>query len=205
MSLIKQEPSLLGPFDTLMDRWLQDFPFKGEKGVAFRQPAVDVLEDEAAFQIKADLPDIDPKNVEVSIEGDTLTLSGQRNLEEKQERENYRRIERFRGEFQRTFTLPEVIDQEKVKAAFDKGVLTITIPKTKEPARSMRARSTAVLVEEAQDRASVFEEHLARDETAAASTQVNDLADRRVVNFESTRPGSEAEVRLLRVHEVAFV
>ncbi len=93
------------------------------------QPPVDIYEDEESVVIKAEVPDIDQKDIEVRIEDSTLTLRGERKHDQEVRKENYHRVERYYGAFQRSFSLPTTIDQEKVKATCDKGVLTIILPK----------------------------------------------------------------------------
>jgi len=138
MNLTKPHSSLLSPFAALVDRWLEDRPLKREKGLHFGRPAMDILENEAAYQIKADLPGIDLKDMEIRMDGNALTLSGASKLEQEVERENYLRVERFRGEFERTFILPVSADHENTNAVFKRGVLTITIPKTKTEPRKVK-------------------------------------------------------------------
>ena len=96
------------------------------------QPPVDIYEDENAVIIKAELPGIDQKDIEVRIEDNTLTIRGERKHEEEVRKENYHRVERYYGGFQRSFSIPATIHQEKVRASSDKGVLTITLPKREE-------------------------------------------------------------------------
>ena len=96
------------------------------------QPAVDIYEDATSVTIKAELPDVEQKDVEVKIEDNTLILRGERKLDQSVRKENYHRIERYYGSFQRSFALPQTIDQDKVKASCDKGVLTIILPKREE-------------------------------------------------------------------------
>jgi HSP20 family protein len=103
-----------------------------ELGEGVWQPAVDIYEDENSVIIKAEVPDIDQKDIEVRIEDNTLTLRGERKHNKEVKKENYHRVERYYGQFQRSFSLPHSIDQEKVKATCDKGVLTITLPKREE-------------------------------------------------------------------------
>lgn len=93
------------------------------------QPAVDIYEDEACFILKIDLPGIDQQDIGVKIEDNTLTLHGERKLGKDSTRERYHRLERYYGPFQRSFSLPHTIDQTKVKASCEKGVLTIALPK----------------------------------------------------------------------------
>lgn len=96
------------------------------------QPAVDIYETEDSIVIKAELPDVDQKDIEVRIEENTLILKGERKHEGEVKKENYHRIERYFGTFQRSFSLPATIQQEKVTATCDRGVLTITLPKKEE-------------------------------------------------------------------------
>jgi len=93
------------------------------------RPAVDVQEDRNQYTITADLPGVDPEGIEVSLENGVLTIRGQRNDESKEERGDYKRVERVRGTFFRRFTLPDTADAENVKARSRNGVLEITIPK----------------------------------------------------------------------------
>jgi HSP20 family protein len=93
------------------------------------QPSVDIYETEDSIVIKAELPDVDQKDIEVRIEDNTLTLKGERKHEGEVKKENYHRIERYFGSFQRSFSLPTNIYQDNVSASCDKGVLTITLPK----------------------------------------------------------------------------
>lgn len=96
------------------------------------QPAVDIFETSEAIVIKAELPDVDQKDIDVRIEDNTLTLKGERRHEGEVKKENYHRIERYFGSFQRSFSLPVTIDQQQVTATCDRGVLTITLPKKEE-------------------------------------------------------------------------
>jgi len=92
-------------------------------------PAVDVFENENELVLKADLPEVDPKNVGIQVENGTLTLKGERKFEESVNGKAYHRIERSYGSFVRAFTLPDTVDAEKVKADYKNGVLTITLAK----------------------------------------------------------------------------
>ncbi|GCF83463.1 Hsp20/alpha crystallin family protein [Geobacter sp. SVR] len=93
------------------------------------QPAVDIYETADSIVIKAELPEVDQKDIEVRIEDNTLLLKGERRHSGEVKKENYHRIERYFGAFQRSFSLPAMIQQEKVSATCDRGVLTITLPK----------------------------------------------------------------------------
>jgi HSP20 family protein len=97
-------------------------------------PAVDVIDKEKEVQVRAELPGMGEKDIDVRLSDDTLTIRGEKK-EEREEREeggNYYVSERRYGSFQRSFRIPEGIDRDKVDASFQKGVLTITLPKTPE-------------------------------------------------------------------------
>jgi HSP20 family protein len=92
-------------------------------------PAVDIYENENELVLKADVPEVDPKNIGIQIENGTLTLRGERKFEEQKTGKGFHRVERSYGSFVRAFSLPETIDGEKVKADYKNGVLTVTIAK----------------------------------------------------------------------------
>jgi len=93
-------------------------------------PAVDIKEEADKFLVRADLPGVDAKDIDVSLENGVLAISGKRESEVKDEKDGYRRVERMYGEFHRHFTLPDSADPEKVSAKCDKGVLEVTIGKS---------------------------------------------------------------------------
>jgi HSP20 family protein len=95
-------------------------------------PLVDVYEDEHNVMLKIEVPGIDEKDIDVRIENNTLTVHGERKFEKDEKEENFRRVERQYGSFTRSFTLPNTIDAEQVKATYDKGVLKITLAKKAE-------------------------------------------------------------------------
>jgi len=92
-------------------------------------PAVDVYEDEHAIQLKFEVPGLDEKEIDIRLENNLLTVKGERKIERETKEENYSRIERRYGTFTRSFTLPNTVSSESVKASYDKGVLTISLPK----------------------------------------------------------------------------
>ena len=92
-------------------------------------PAVDIKEEDDRFLIHADIPGVDPKDIEVTLEHGTLTIRGERKLETKEDEKGYRRVERLHGSFYRRFTLPDTADPEKVVATGRNGVLEVVIPK----------------------------------------------------------------------------
>jgi HSP20 family protein len=92
-------------------------------------PALDIHEAKDRFVVAVELPGIDPKDVDVSVEDSTLTVRGERRFSEELDDENYHRVERRYGSFSRSLTLPKAADAEKIEALFDKGVLRIEVPK----------------------------------------------------------------------------
>ncbi len=93
-------------------------------------PAVDVMENEHELVLKADVPDVEPKDVSIQVENQTLTIKGHRHFErDSQTRGGYHRIERSYGDFVRSFTVPSTVDTEKVAAEYKNGVLTVKLPK----------------------------------------------------------------------------
>ena len=95
-------------------------------------PLVDIYEREGNIELKAELPGIDPKDVDVRVENNVLTLRGERKVDREVNRESYHRVERTYGSFSRSFTLPSVVDTEKIKAEYRDGVLHLTLPKKEE-------------------------------------------------------------------------
>ncbi len=93
-------------------------------------PPVDILETDNELIVKADLPDVSLRDIDIQVENGTLTLKGERKFEKTEgEAGGYHRIERSYGSFVRCFSLPESVDAEKVKADYKQGVLTVTLPK----------------------------------------------------------------------------
>jgi HSP20 family protein len=92
-------------------------------------PAVDVVEQENAYVLRAEIPGIAPNEVDVQVENDVLTLRGERKHENEETRDGYRRVERSYGSFSRTFVLPKGTNVEAIEARAENGVLNITIPK----------------------------------------------------------------------------
>lgn len=95
-------------------------------------PAVDISEDQDKFTIHADLPGVKSEDIEVTAENGILTIKGERQGHKEEEKDNYRRVERFSGSFIRRFTLPERADLDNIAAKTCDGVLELTIPKSVE-------------------------------------------------------------------------
>lgn len=105
-------------------------------------PLVDVMETDAEFQIRAELPGVDKENVKLSVEDGVLIISGRREPEQEENGMRYHRIERAYGSFARSFAVPDTVDQQKVTAEFKNGLLTVHLPKSEKA----RPKSIAVTV-----------------------------------------------------------
>ncbi len=95
-------------------------------------PSVDIYETEHELVVKADLPEVDPKDLDIRVENNILTIRGERKFEKKVNEENYLRVERSYGSFARSFTLANTVNSEAIKADYQNGVLTLSIPKREE-------------------------------------------------------------------------
>jgi HSP20 family protein len=124
------QDSLVRAFDATYGR--KSAPQEKDDSSGAWQPAVDVFEDQDGLQLYVELPGIDLKDIDVRVEGNTLTLRGERKLDREQDRNGYRLIERVHGSFFRTFALPETVDAEHVSAEAKDGVLKIRLPKKAE-------------------------------------------------------------------------
>jgi HSP20 family protein len=95
-------------------------------------PAVDIYETENELVVKADLPDVNPQDLDIRVEGNILTIRGERKFENKVNEENYLRVERAYGSFSRSFSLANSVKSDAIKANYQNGVLTLSIPKREE-------------------------------------------------------------------------
>jgi HSP20 family protein len=102
-------------------------------------PAVDIFETENELVLKADIPDVDLKDIEVRVENQTLTIRGERKFEQDQNAKGYHRIERSYGSFVRSFTVPSTVDTEKINAVYKNGVLSVSLSK-KEAAKPRQVK-----------------------------------------------------------------
>jgi HSP20 family protein len=145
-------PQAWHPFETLhreIDRLFDDFgrdfwrnpfrrsafdiePFWQREMKFVGAPAVDIAEKDSAFEITADLPGMEEKNIEVKLSNGNLTIKGEKKEEKEEKKKDFYLQERRFGSFERTFGVPEGVDTDKIEAAFKKGVLTITLPKKPE-------------------------------------------------------------------------
>ncbi|MEJ2552969.1 MAG: Hsp20/alpha crystallin family protein [Gammaproteobacteria bacterium] len=133
-------------FDTFFRRgwmrpWRWDWPAFGEvsRALETRLPHVDVIDRDGEVIVKAELPGVEKKDLDVSMTEDSVTIKGSTRREEKEEKGDYYRCEISRGEFSRTVALPAAVDTAKAKASFKDGMLELVIPKTE--ARKRRAIS----------------------------------------------------------------
>jgi HSP20 family protein len=135
MALIRWEPVReLNTIQQEVNRLFNTFfeaPAPGNSGSGLRRwiPAMDLVETEDEFVLRADLPGLSEKDVNIEIESNVLTISGERKAEHEERKEGYYRVERSSGTFSRSLTLPEGVAPESVRASFDRGVLEVRIPK----------------------------------------------------------------------------
>ena len=137
MAIVRWEPfsNLLTAqrdFDRLFKEAFNPFVSEGDLSTRTWAPPVDIYENENDIVLKAELPGIEPKDVEVKVEDNTLYLKGERKFEKEVKNESYHRVERSYGSFARSFSLPNSISTDKVKAEFKDGLLTLTLPKREE-------------------------------------------------------------------------
>jgi HSP20 family protein len=137
MALIRWEPVReLNTLQNEMNRLFNsvfDTPLpNGSTGVRRWIPAMDLVETEDDFVLRADLPGLSEGDVNIELEDSVLTVSGERKSEHEERKEGYYRVERASGSFSRSLTLPEGVNADAIKASFEKGVLEIRIPKPEE-------------------------------------------------------------------------
>ena len=133
MSLVRYEPrDTIEQLRREMGRMFEGIPAVDEgSNIATSDwiPAVDIQENTKEFIIHADIPGVDPNDIDVHMEDGTLTIKGERESESKEERDGYKRVERKRGSFYRRFSLPDTANADKISAKSKNGVLEISIPK----------------------------------------------------------------------------
>ena len=140
--------ALRAEMDRILETFWQSFggakpaplqwPLRFDAAFGSAVPAVDVLENEKDFRIVVELPGLSAENIDIDISDDLLTVKGEKADEREDKANNYRVSERRFGSFKRSFQLPRGVDAEKVEAKFDRGVLTITMPKSAEAASRQR-------------------------------------------------------------------
>ena len=147
--IVKRDPfnelrGLQDEFNRAFNANLPGFFGKFEEGLLSGKwsPSVDIYEDQNSIKLEADLPGVKPEDFKLSIENYKLTLSGERKFDKEDKGDNWHRVERSYGSFTRTFTLPNTVNVEDVKAEFNDGVLRVTLPKREE----VKARQINVAV-----------------------------------------------------------
>jgi HSP20 family protein len=132
-----QEMNSIATMRDSMDRLFDDFfrgfglaPYAANERWSSFMPHVDIVENDRNVQISAELPGMDEDDVQLSISGDALVISGEKREDKQTEGKDYYYAERSYGTFRRTVPLPSDIDQERASAVFERGVLTVTMPKT---------------------------------------------------------------------------
>ena len=129
--LRKQSQDFMRPMsisDMMEDFWKNSFDFGPFKNQRF--PAADISETDDMVEVKAELPGMDPKEIDVSVDNGVLTIRGEKKFEDEEKKGDYHRIERSYGSFFRSFQLPHEVDEKKVKAKYKDGVLHLTLPKS---------------------------------------------------------------------------
>ena len=116
-------------FDTFFGRTTSLAPFEESLNGWELGPPVDIYEDDQRLTFKVEVPGIDEKDIKVEVENNVLTVRGERKLEKDIKEENFRRMERHYGAFSRSFTLPSIVDPDKIEANYTNGVLAIQMPK----------------------------------------------------------------------------
>lgn len=136
MELVPWKPfrevsSLRREMDSLLNRFFGRSTLAETFGEEW-SPTMDVTESASNIVVKAELPGLEAKDLDLSVSGDMLTIKGEKKKEEEEKGEHYHYSERYYGSFQRSFRLPTTIQADKIEASFEKGVLRITLPKTEE-------------------------------------------------------------------------
>ena len=124
----------LGILQERMNRVFEDAAVRGWKNdepsaTTSWSPAVDIYETDSEIMVQAELPGIDRKDIALQLENNVLTLKGDRRFEKETKQENYHRIERSYGGFSRAFTIPTIVDEDKIRADYRDGILKIALPK----------------------------------------------------------------------------
>jgi len=137
MAIVRWEPfrdlvTTQDQFNRLFNDTFARFFDEGSPATRTWAPAVDIYETDQNVVLKAELPGVDPKDVEIRVEDGTLWLKGERKFESEVKKEGYHRFERTYGTFARAFPLPSSVNSEKAKAEYSNGVLTLTLPKREE-------------------------------------------------------------------------
>ncbi len=129
MTLVRWSPTrdlLNTPF---IDRFFSDLFEPTYDSDRMWRPIVDLAETDESYEIRAEIPGMDKKDIEISFKDNTLVLSGEKKMEKDETKKNYHHIERMYGKFQRSFSMPNDIQADKIEASYNNGILTVIIPK----------------------------------------------------------------------------
>ncbi len=132
MAIVRWSPARdLNRMERELRRMFRDFEQSSEEpsSVAVWTPPVDIYETDNEVVVRADLPGIDQRDLDIRLENNVLTLKGERKMEQEVKEDNYHRIESAYGTFVRSFTLPAIVEEDKIKAEYKNGVLKIVLPK----------------------------------------------------------------------------
>jgi len=130
MTLIKYNPRDYRPatFSNFIDKFFNE-DFYGTKEAASFSPKVDIAETEKEFEVQFHLPGMKKEDINIALEKDRLTVSGERKLKEEKNEKNFHSVESYYGNFHRSFFLPDMVNVEKIDASYQDGILTISLPK----------------------------------------------------------------------------
>jgi HSP20 family protein len=114
-----------------MQRVFTTWPAKSEESMTLSEwrPSVDIGENDKEYVVKAELPDVNKEDIKVSVEGGTLSISGERRVEKEEQDMKFHRMERAYGHFERTFSLPDEADTDQITSEYKQGILTVHLPK----------------------------------------------------------------------------
>jgi len=121
----QNESRIFPEISRFFDDFFNDFPMQSRENW---MPAVDILEKDGEMTLRCEIPGVSEKDIDLKLEGNVLTLKGEKKLEHEDNRDNYHRVESYYGTFSRSFTLPDTVDTDKIKADYKNGILTVTIP-----------------------------------------------------------------------------
>ena len=117
--------------DRIIDRFSEAWPFRAFAETGRWIPSVDVAETDKEVIVRAELPGMDPKEIDISLTGNVITIKGERKHEREEKKENFHLVERSSGSFSRSLQLPVDVQTDKIKATYKDGILNVTMPKTK--------------------------------------------------------------------------
>jgi len=127
-----RESRIFPEISTFFDDFFNDFPPAMRRSGENWMPSVDIMEKDGEMILRCEIPGMNEKDIDLKIEGNVLTLKGEKKQENENKGDNYHRVESYYGVFARSFTLPQTVDTEKIRADYKNGVLTVTIPQKPE-------------------------------------------------------------------------